>query len=187
MQDGYSKYCIDMEVNDLSVIRHLYYKYVEVNRQKLVDRLTTEEKNMLLRAFVRDLDGIKSQIQEGMGQDKIMILTEPLCDFETRERLFRDLIEEYEKEGQIYIKPHPRDYLDYKTLFTQYPQFDAAMPMEMLNFFDGFRIKKIVSVFTELDEIKFADEMIRLGPAFMDKYEPHEMHDQTEVINKQEI
>lgn len=183
VQDGYGKYCIDMEVNDLSVIQHPYYKYVEVSRQKLVDRLTPEEKDILLRVFVRDLDGIKSQIQEGMGQDKIMILTEPLCDLKTRERLFRDLIEEYEKEGQVYIKPHPRDLLDYKKLFAEYPQFDATMPMEMLNFFDGFRIKKIVSVFTELDEIKFADEMIRLGPDFMDKYEPHEMHNQTEVVN----
>jgi hypothetical protein len=54
--------------------------------------------------------------------------------------------------------------------------------MEMLNFLDGFRVKKIVSVFTELDEIKFADEMIRLGPDFMDDYEPQEKHNQTEII-----
>ncbi len=180
VQDGYGKYCIDMEVNDLSVIHPLYHKYVEVNRQELVDRLTAEQKDIILQVFVRDFDTIKRQIQEGLDQDKIMILTEPLCDLETRERLFRDLIEEYESEGQIYIKPHPRDVLDYRTLFAEYPQIDATMPMEMLNFFEGFRVKKIVSVFTELDEIKFADEMIRLGPEFMDKYEPHEMHDQSE-------
>lgn len=182
IQDGYGKYCIDMEVNDLSVIRHPYSKYVEVNRQKLIDRLTDEEKNIILQVFVRDLDKIKAQIQECGDKDKIMILTEPLCDLETRERIFRDLIAEYEKEGAIYIKPHPRDELDYQRLFAEYPQFDATMPMEMLNYFEGFRIKKIVSVFTELDEIKFADEMIRLGSDFMDKYEPHEMHNQNEVI-----
>jgi hypothetical protein len=174
-----------MEVNDISVIQHPYSKYVEVNRQKLVDRLTAEEKDMILRVFVRDFDTIKRHIQEGFGQDKILILTEPLCDLNTRERLFRDLIAEYEKEGHIYIKPHPRDELDYQTLFAEYPQFDGAMPMEMLNFIDGFRVKKIVSVFTELDEIKFADKMVRLGPDFMDKYEPREMHDQTELIKKQ--
>jgi len=184
VQDGYGKYCIDMEVNDLSVIQHPYSKYVEVKRQELVDRLTPEEKDLILRVFVRDLDTLKRQIRESLGQDKIMILTEPLCDLKTRERLFRDLITEYEKEGHIYIKPHPRDELDYKTLFAEYPQIDGTVPMEMLNFFDGFRVKKIVSVFTELDEIKFADEMIRLGPDFMDKYEPHEMHNQTEVISK---
>lgn len=184
VQDGYGKYCIDMEVNDLSVIQHPYHKYVEVNREQLVNRLTTEEKDIILRAFVRDLDKIKLQIKEAAEEDKIMILTEPLCDLDTRERLFRDLIAEYEKEGHIYIKPHPRDELDYQTLFAEYPQFDGTVPMEMLNFFEGFRVKKIVSVFTELDEIKFADEMVRLGPDFMDKYEPHEMHNQGEVISK---
>ncbi len=182
VQDGYGKYCIDMEVNDISVIQHPCPKYVEVSRQALVDRLTAQDKEMILKAFVRDLDTIKGQIEEGIGQDKIMILTEPLCDLETRERLFRDLATEYEKEGQVYIKPHPRDLLDYHTLFADYPQFDGTVPMEMLNFFEGFRVKKIVSVFTELDEIRFADEMIRLGPDFMDKYEPHEMHNQSEVI-----
>ncbi len=184
VQDGYGRYCMDMEVNDLSVIEISYSKYVEVSRQELFDRLTPEEKELILQVFVRDLDTIKRQIQEGLNQDKIMILTEPLCDLETRERLFRDLIEEYEKEGQIYIKPHPRDILDYRTLFSEYPQFDATVPMEMLNFFENFRVKKIVSVFTELDEIKYADEMIRLGSDFMDKYEPHEMHNQNEVISK---
>lgn len=182
IQDGFGKYCIDMEVNDLSVIQHPYSKYVEVSRQALVDRLTLEEKEIILRVFVRDFDTINRQIQESIGQDIIMILTEPLCDLKTRERIFRDLIAEYEKEGKIYIKPHPRDELDYQTLFSQYPQFDGTVPMEMLNFFEGFKVKKIVSVFTELDEIQFADEMIRLGSDFMDKYEPHEMHNQNEVI-----
>lgn len=185
IQDGYGKYCIDMEVNDISVIQHKYHKYVEVNRQKLVDRLTREEKDIILSVFVRDLDTLKRQIQEGMGQDKVMILTEPLCDLETRERLFMDLIRTYEKEGQVYIKPHPRDELDYRKLFSKYPQIDGTVPMEMLNFLDGFRVKKIVSVFTELDEIQFADEMVRLGPDFMDDYEPREMHDQTEIISKE--
>ena len=184
IQDGYGKYCIDMEVNDLSVIQHPYSKYVEVNRQELVDELTAEQKEIILRAFVRDLDKIERQIKESIGRDKIMILTEPLCDLQTRERLFRDLIAMYEKEGEIYIKPHPRDILDYQTLFAEYTQIDGTVPMEMLNFFEDFKVKKIVSVFTELDEIKFAEEKIRLGADFMDAYEPREKHEQTEVIRK---
>ncbi len=182
IQDGYGKYCIDMEVNDLSVIQHPYSKYVEVSRQALVDRLTKEDKAMILQTFVRDIDTIRQQIKAGEKQDKILILTEPLCDMETRARLFRDLAEQYQKEGQVYIKPHPRDLLDYQTLFAEYPQFDRTVPMEMLNFLEGFHVKKIVSVFTELDEIQFADELIRLGPDFMDQYEPREMHDQGDLI-----
>ena len=56
----------------------------------------------------------------------------------------------YEKEGEIYIKPHPRDELDYSTLFAEYTQFDATVPMELLNFFKEFRVKKAISVFTDV-------------------------------------
>ena len=48
--------------------------------------------------------------------------------------------------------------------------------MEMLNFFDDLHFNKVVSVFTPLDSIKFADEKIILGSDFMDKYEDPEKH-----------
>ncbi len=181
IQNGYGKYCIDMEVNDIS-INNPGPKYVEVRKQDLVDRLTEEDKNIILRAFVRDFEAIRKQVLESVGKDKILILTEPLCDLQTRERIFRDIIAEYEKEGEIYIKPHPRDELDYRTLFAEYPQFDPIVPMELLNFFTDFHVKKAVSVFTETAAIQFADETVWLGPDFMDKYEDHSVHNYNELI-----
>ena len=89
----------------------------------------------------------------------------------------------YEKEGDIYIKPHPRDELDYRTLFAEYPQFDATVPMEMLNFFKEFHVKKVISVFTEVEALKFADSSVWLGPDFMDKYEDPALHKQNEMTN----
>lgn len=74
--------------------------------------------------------------------DKILILTDPLCTLDVREKIFRDVIKMYEKEGSIFIKPHPRDELDYRKLFPEYPQFDATVPMEMLNFFPGTEVQK---------------------------------------------
>lgn len=178
VQNGYGKYCIDMEVNDISAIDLPCRKYVEVSRQMLVDNLTQEDKNVILRTFVRDIDTLRRQIREGAKQEKILILTEPLCDLQTRERLFRDLIGQYQSEGQIYLKPHPRDLLDYRTLFAEYPQFDSTIPMEVLNFFPDFHVKKVVSVFTEVKAIRFADEVVMLGPDFMDKYEDPAKHAQ---------
>lgn len=177
VQNGYGRYCIDMEVNDISAIEYPCKKYLEVSRQALVDNLNDEDKKIILNAFVRDTDAIIRKIQEGAGQEKILILTEPLCDLQTRERIFRDLIQQYQHEGQIYIKPHPRDELDYKTLFAKYGQLDAAMPMEVLNFFPDFHVKKVISVFTEIEAIQFADEMVMLGPDFMDKYEDPAKHE----------
>lgn len=202
IQNGYGKYCLDMEVNDISVLKRPCDKYVEVNRQRLVDALTQEDKELILQAFIRDREELQKQIEDcgdlpesseeqsdreplaenGRKQlDKILILTEPLCDLETRERIFKDIIEMYEPEGKIFIKPHPRDLLNYREKFAEYPQFDATVPMEMLNFFPGLRFKKVVGVLTETSGIRFADEAVRLGPDFMDKYEDPAKHDHNKV------
>lgn len=179
IQNGYGKYCLDMEVNDISAIAFPCPYYKEVPRQPLVDALTREEKEMILRAFVRDMAGLMKRAEECKEKgNKILILTEPLCSLDVRERLFQDIVEQYEKEGQIFIKPHPRDELDYRKVFPGYPIFDATVPMEMLNFFENLHFDQVVTVFTDLKGIQFADKLVRLGDEFMDKYEDSEKHNQ---------
>ncbi len=183
IQNGYGKYCMDMEVNDISAIKYPCPKYVEVPRQKLVDGLDQDDKDLILQAFVRDMPKLKKQIEESsLAGDKILILTDPLCTLDIREQIFRDIIAMYEKEGTVFLKPHPRDLLDYRTLFAEYPQFDATVPMEMLNFFPGLKFKKVVGVFTEVKNLHFAEECVRLGADFMDKYEDPLIHRQNEQI-----
>ncbi|MBE5883492.1 MAG: lipooligosaccharide sialyltransferase [Lachnospiraceae bacterium] len=183
VQNGYGKYCLDMEVNDISAITYPCPRYIEVPRQALVDRLTKEDKDLVLQAFIRDKETLQRQIAESnQVGDKILILTDPLCTLDVREQIFRDIIAMYEPEGTVFIKPHPRDVLDYRKLFADYPQFDATVPMEMLNFFPGLRFKKVVGVFTEMKGIQFADEVVRLGADFMDAYEDPLIHRQNEQI-----
>ncbi|MBO5283799.1 MAG: lipooligosaccharide sialyltransferase [Lachnospiraceae bacterium] len=183
IQNGYGKYCKDMEVNDISLLKYPYRKYIEQSRQALVNGLTQEDKELILRAFVRDMESLKAQLSdEGGMQDRILILTDPLCSLEIRERIFRDIIAMYEPEGRIFLKPHPRDELDYRKLFPEYPQFDATVPMEMLNFLPGIRVKKVVAVLTEVGAIRYAQETVRLGEAFMDKDEDPLVHRQNEQI-----
>ena len=183
IQDGYGKYCIDMEVNDIASIAYPCPYYVEVPRRKLVDALDEKGKELILQAFIRDKDRLEEQIREsGRLKDKILVLTEPLCSMEVREKIFRDIIAKYEKEGSIFLKPHPRDALDYRVLFPEYPQFDSTVPMELLNFFPGLHFKKVISVLTEIKAIEFADEVVRLGPDFMDAYEEPAIHRQNEAI-----
>jgi hypothetical protein len=183
VQNGYGKYCLDMEVNDISAIQYPCPQYIEEPRQALVDRLTEADKQLILKAFIRDKEGLERQIRESSAVgDKILILTDPLCTLDVRERIFRDIIKMYEPEGTIFIKPHPRDELDYKRLFREYPQFDATVPMEMLNFFPGLRFRKVVAVLTEIKAIRFADEVVRLGEDFMDAYEDPLIHRQNEQV-----
>lgn len=183
IQNGYGKYCLDMEVNDIKAIKNPCPYYIELPRKKLVERLTDDDKKLILDVFVDN----KAELEEKLAADskkgkKILILTEPLCDMETRKRIFTDLIEEYSKEGEVFLKPHPRDYLDYKHEFANVPQFDAMIPMEMLDYFPNISFDLVVGVFTELSGLSFARETIRLGPPFMDKYETPEIHRQNDLI-----
>ena len=177
IQNGYGKYCIDMEVNDIAAIKEPCPQYIELKRQTLVDGLKEEDKEIIIQAFVRDYDALQKQIAGCEGKrDKVLILTEPLCDLETRERIFRDIIKMYEDNYLVFLKPHPRDVLDYRRLFGECPQFDGAIPMELLNFFPNLHFSKVVGVWTEMKALHFADEIIRLGAEFMDKYEDPEVH-----------
>ncbi len=183
VQNGYGKYCLDMEVNDISAIHYPCPRYIQQSRQELTDALTAGDKELILRAFIRDKETLERQIQEsGRVGDKILVLTDPLCSLEVRERIFRDIVERYEQEGTVFLKPHPRDRLDYRKLFAEYPQFDATIPMEMLNFFPGLMFRKVVAVLTEIKAIRFAEECVRLGPDFLDAYEDPLIHRQNEQI-----
>lgn len=177
VHNGYAKYCIDMEVNDISILERKCPKYVEVRLRDLEDGVKEEDKDSIIQAFVRNREGLYQQIAKmDQAKDKILVLTEPLCSMEVREKLFRDLFQIYEKEGEVFIKPHPRDLLDYPKVFPEYPQFDATIPMEVLNYFPNLRFRKVVGIWTEMKELRFADEIVRLGAEFMDKYEDPEIH-----------
>lgn len=176
--NGYSKYCINMEVNDKSVLLFDKPHYIEVPRKPMYDRLTAEDKKILLEAFVDNREEIEARIKESScGKKAYLILSDPLCDLDTRKRIMDDIIRDYcDPEGIIFIKPHPRDVLDYKALYPELPQFSGRIPMEVLNLFEGIHFDTAISVYTELKQLTFVDNIIRLGHDFMDNYEELEKH-----------
>ena len=183
IQNGWGKYCIDMEVNDISVLEYPCPKYIECPRENLVKRLTAEDKDCLLGIFLENKEKLVKQLTQGENhENKILVLTEPLCDLETRKRIFTDIIAEYGQGAQVIMKPHPRDVLDYEANFPECVVLSGKFPMEMMNFLPDIRVKKVISVFTVPSSIHFADEKVFLGEDFMDKYEAPEIHRQNEQI-----
>ena len=184
IQNGYSKYCIDMEVNDISVLEYPCKKYIEVPRSGLTEKLSSEDKRILTDIFIENKDAILSRVRN--DTPTLLVLTEPLCDLETRERIFRDIISEYgeidNKKAVVIMKPHPRDVLQYGALFPQAVVLDSKFPMEIMNYLEGVSFDRVVSVFTVPDAIKFAKEKVFLGEDFMDRYEAPEIHRQNEQI-----
>ncbi|HJC57248.1 MAG TPA: glycosyltransferase family 52 protein [Candidatus Eisenbergiella intestinipullorum] len=185
IQNGWGKYCIDMEVNDISVLEYPCPKYIECPREKLVQGLSQEGKDCLLGIFLENREKLVRMLTEGLHHEKkILILTEPLCDLDTRKRIFQDIIARYGQGAQVILKPHPRDILDYERLFPDCVVLPGKFPMEMMNFLPDIRVEKVISVFTVPDSIHFAKEKIFLGEDFMDRYEAPEIHRQNEQIEK---
>lgn len=183
IQNGYAKYCIDMEVNNMSVLPYPCPKYIEKSREELTKGLLDDDKRILVSIFMENLSELEEQlVQCPKDKPRALVLSEPLCDLQTRERIFKDIIRDYCEECVVLIKPHPRDVLDYKTLFSENIVIEGKFPMEILNFIPGLAFDKVISVFTVPDAIKFAGEIIFLGEDFMDKYEAPEIHRQNEAI-----
>lgn len=186
IQNGWAKYCIDMEVNNISVLPYPCPKYIEKPRNELVEGLDDAAKDLLVHLFIEDMDEINKKLNASKGKHKILLLTEPLCSLDVREKIFRDCIEQYGtingEESVMMIKPHPRDLLDYHDIFSEYIILDSKFPMEVLNFIPGLMFRRVISVFTVVHSIKFAEEIIYLGEDFMDNYEPPEMHRQNDSI-----
>ena len=175
-----------MEVNNLSVIEYPCPKYIEVPRRPLQEALTESDKDMILRIFLDDSEAIREGIKALKAPRRVMVLSEPLCDLETRERIFKDIMREYADYGKdgvdVIIKQHPRDYLDYGPIFPDALILPGTFPMEMLNFMPELHVDRLISVFTVLNALEFADEKIFLGYDFMDKYEAPEIHRLNDLI-----
>lgn len=177
IRDGYSKYCIDMEVNDLSVLKDDYHKYKELPRKKMVDSLTDKQKEYIMKTFVNDEERLQNEISKiPSGKKSILILTEPLCALDVRRRLFEDLVAKYKDEGTVFVKPHPRDVLDYNEIFDDIVVFERLMPMEVFSLYKQGMFDVVVSVLTQLGCADFAKEKVYLGYDFLDIYEDPSVH-----------
>lgn len=173
MQDGHSKYCIDMEVNNLAVLdiqAHKYVKYVEVCRQSLVDELTRADKDVILNCFIGNIERIRDVMKDTSGRKRVLILTEHLCTEEQRYRMFRDLMDEYCVGCTVMIKPHPKDDLDYAARFADAIVMDRHFPMEIMEYIEGIHFDTVYAILTNLRDSHFADQMVNLGTEYLNRY-----------------
>lgn len=185
MQNGYGKYCIDMEINDRSVLKYDFEKYVEVPRKPLEQALTAAQKKMILRVFMPDAESFLENLGNKAKDGNCMLfLSQPHPrEPEKRIQICKDIIRDYAKECHVVIKPHPRDSVDYEKEFPHCTVIKGKFPVEVLNFLEGVHFKLAISIVTTaLDTIDFADEKINLGQKFWDAYEEPELHNYNEAI-----
>ena len=179
IMNGWGKYCLDMEINDRSMVPTDCPRFVEVPRKPLEQALTTQQKKLMIQAFIEDADALMQQLKPKYeGEEFACFLTEPHpTDEEARKKVCVDVIDGYCKGYRVLVKPHPRDMIDYEKLCPDAVVLKGRFPVEVLNFFEGLRIKKAVSILTTaMNNLDFIDEKINLGASFWDAYEDPEKH-----------
>jgi hypothetical protein len=179
IMNGWGKYCLDMEINDLNMVNTYCPNFVEIPRKPMEDALTSEQRQTMVRIFIEDCDLLMEQFNQiGKNEDIVCILTEPHpTDEEVRKQVCLDIIERYCGGYKVFIKPHPRDLIDYEKLCPDAVVLRGRFPIEVLNFLEGIHIKKAISIVTTaMDGMDFVDEKINLGASFWDEYEDVEKH-----------
>ena len=203
VMNGWGKYCLDMEINDRSVVPTDCPRFVVEPRKPLEQALTKEQKKLMIEAFIDDAAGLMEQLKPSYAHGRTMeiaasqhapgaasnacsiegeefacFLTEPHpVDEEARKRVCLDVIEKYCKGFRVIIKPHPRDTIDYVNLCPEAVVLRGRFPVEVLNFFEGLKIKRAVSILTTaMNSMDFVEEKLNLGASFWDAYEDPEKH-----------
>lgn len=183
IESGYSRYCIDYEVNDISVNHMPTANTIECSFDGMCDKLSDADHDKLVEVFLDNPEALKNKLDVRRYEKPcVMILTEPLCELPVREKLFGDIINEYFADYTVIIKPHPRDLLDYEKAFPGSIVIREKFPMEIMNDIPGLKVHKLISVITQVDCIRFADEVVYLGLDFLDKYEAPEIHRKMEML-----
>lgn len=179
IMNGWGKYCLDMEINDRSVVPTDCPRFVEEPRKPLEQALTAQQKKLMIQAFIEDADALMEQLKPSFeGEEFACFLTEPHpVDEEARKKVCLDVVEKYCKGYRVLIKPHPRDMIDYAELCPDAVVLRGRFPVEVLNFFEGLKIKRAVSILTTaMNSMDFVEEKLNLGASFWDAYEEPEKH-----------
>lgn len=168
---GFSKYAKTVEVNKIEGVKIPYKKLVEVNREKLINSLSSNSKKNIYTFFYGDL------IKSIDNLKNVLILTQPLFKDQLllsevqQISLYREIVEDYSDKGyEIYIKPHPRDETDYTLIISRNKVINKNVPIEVMNFNPNFSINTVISVTsTAIDGIKFAKNKIKLGYDYLNE------------------
>ena len=179
IMNGWGKYCLDMEINDRSVVPTDCPRFVEVPRKPLEQALTPAQKRQMIEAFIEDADALMQQLRPSReGEEFACFLTEPHpVDVEARKRVCLDVLAQDCQGYRVLIKPHPRDTIDYEALCPDAVVLRGRFPVEVLNFFEGLRIRRAVSILTTaMNNMDFVEEKLNLGASFWDAYEDPEKH-----------
>lgn len=161
---GMGKNCIDVEVNDDKNLKtNIRQPIIVCNRENLINSLSKVDREKIVRAFdVKKID---------LSSSKILILTQVLSEItcirtdNQQVEFYKKLINECKKKYDVYLKPHPRDRIDYSSVIDNDHVFllQRNIPMEVYRYLPGMNFEYVITYSsTAANSSGLADHVIRL-------------------------
>ena len=161
---GMGKSCIDVEVNDAHNLKsNIKQPVIVCNRENLIKALSRIDKEKIVRAFdVKKID---------LSSSKILILTQVLSEITSIQtksqqlQFYKKIIDEYKGKYDVYLKPHPRDSVDYSSVIDNNHVFllKGNIPMEVYGYLPGMHFEYVITYSsTAANSSGLADQVIRL-------------------------
>ena len=145
---GYDNCTKTVEVNDkndLEISDFASKKIIQAPRRDMFEKLNNSDIDILKEIFSKDMPVIDEE-------KTVLILTQPLfpdgiVESESdQKQIYKNMINEYtDTSDNIVIKPHPRDTVDYSSLYPNAIILEKDMPVEILKYSFRKPFKKIIT------------------------------------------
>lgn len=170
---GQSKYCKTLEVNSKEnlIIQHKHI--IEVPKKELYNLVNAEQKKTIYNIFLGDY-----KLPENIGLKSALLFTVPLYQdnfVKTKEmhlKIYTDIIRKLEHNGYyVYIKPHPRDDMDYTSFFPEVSVIRKEIPSEVLNYNEYLHFNIAIAVASaSIYNVNYAERIINLDYGYLNQY-----------------
>ena len=143
---GMAKECLDIEINDDTNLKTKIQKPIIVrNRKELERELNDAYKKKIFAVFGLNKVELKGK--------KVLILTQVLSEIlvtkNDREQytFYENIIKEYAGQYSVYLKPHPRDNIDYSVLEDKYNIvcLKKEIPMEVYAYLPDMQFDYVIT------------------------------------------
>lgn len=176
---GQSKYAISIEVNDKLDIAIPNKKIVEAPKDKMLAALNKKQISLISEVFAYSL---KVNIT---GSNRAIVLTQPLAaENQVKSEydqimIYQNIIDNLVKEGyEVYLKPHPRDNVNYNNIMRCSGIIDKNIPAEVISLRSDFSYKMAVTInSTAIYSMNIAKEKVSLGLEYLSKFNSEGNHD----------
>ena len=148
--------------------KSLRKKAVELSTKTLLSRLSVEAKQDLLDFYKFDTDKNLSQVK-----DAVLLVTQPLAEDgiiteDEKWALYREIVETYKGDGELYIKAHPRELTDYRLVFPECKVIQNSFPAELFSL-SGLVFNKALTLFSTAIHLIPSNEKVILGLNYNEK------------------